>query len=55
MLILSRLLTAFNAPIAGALFVLEKLVRKFEPRIALVALGASLRWNNTLKGTDADV
>jgi CIC family chloride channel protein len=31
----------FNAPIAGSLFVLEELVRKFEPRIAFVALGAS--------------
>ena len=33
--------TAFNAPIAGAIFVLEELVRRFEPRIAIVALGAS--------------
>jgi chloride channel protein, CIC family len=33
--------TAFNAPIAGAVFVLEELVQRFEPRIAIAALGAS--------------
>ena len=35
------LATAFNAPIAGAVFVLEELVQRFEPRIAIAALGAS--------------
>ena len=32
---------AFNAPIAGAIFVLEELVRRFEMRIAIAGLGAS--------------
>ncbi|MCB1704643.1 MAG: H(+)/Cl(-) exchange transporter ClcA [Halioglobus sp.] len=32
---------AFNAPIAGAVFVLEELVRRFDTRIAIAALGAS--------------
>ena len=36
------LATAFNAPAAGAIFVLEELVGRFDPRIALVALGASV-------------
>ncbi len=35
------LAAAFNAPIAGAIFVLEELVRRFETRIAVAALGAS--------------
>jgi CIC family chloride channel protein len=35
------LATAFNSPIAGAVFVLEELVRRFETRIAIAALGAS--------------
>jgi CIC family chloride channel protein len=35
------LATAFNAPIAGSIFVLEELVGRFEHRIAIAALGAS--------------
>jgi CIC family chloride channel protein len=35
------LATAFNSPIAGAVFVLEELLRKFELRISIAALGAS--------------
>src|SRR5262245_56863120 len=35
------LAAAFNAPIAGAVFVLEELVRRFELRIAIAALVAS--------------
>lgn len=35
------LATAFNAPIAGAVFVLEELVQRFEHRIAIAALGAA--------------
>jgi CIC family chloride channel protein len=35
------LATAFNSPIAGAVFVLEELLRRFETRTAIAALGAS--------------
>jgi len=35
------LATAFNAPTAGAVFVLEELVQKFEHRIAIAALASS--------------
>ena len=35
------LAVAFNAPMAGAVFVLEELVRRFDIRIAIAALGAS--------------
>src|SRR5262249_1577312 len=37
----ASLAAAFNAPMAGAVFVLEELVRRFELRIAMAALGAS--------------
>jgi CIC family chloride channel protein len=37
----SGLSTAFNAPGAGAIFVLEELVGRFDARIGLVALGTS--------------
>ena len=35
------LATAFNSPFSGAIFVLEELVRRFELRVAIAALGAS--------------
>ena len=37
----ASLAAAFNAPMAGAVFVLEELVRRFELRIAMAALAAS--------------
>ena len=36
------LATAFNAPLAGAIFVLEELYKRFETRIAIAALAASV-------------
>jgi chloride channel protein, CIC family len=35
------LATAFNAPMAGAVFVMEELVKRFETRVAIAALAAS--------------
>ena len=35
------LAAVFNAPIAGAVFVMEELIRRFETRIVIAALGAS--------------
>ena len=35
------LATAFNAPIAGAVFVLEELVRRFDTQVTITTLGAS--------------
>jgi CIC family chloride channel protein len=35
------LATAFNAPIGGAVFVLEELLKRFDPRLTIATLGAS--------------
>jgi hypothetical protein len=35
------LATAFNGPIAGGIFVLEELVRRFDTRIAIATFGVS--------------
>lgn len=35
------LATAFNAPVAGAVFVLEELLRRFDTRVTIATLGAS--------------
>jgi len=51
------LATAFNAPIAGAVFVLEELLQRFEHRIAMAALGAAasaITVSRLLTGNDHD-
>src|SRR5262249_54429316 len=51
------LATAFNSPIAGAVFVLEELVQRFEHRIAIAALAASttaIAVARVLLGSDPD-
>jgi chloride channel protein, CIC family len=49
--------TAFNAPIAGGVFVLEELVQRFEPRVgmtALAATGAAIGVSRALLGDAPD-
>jgi CIC family chloride channel protein len=48
---------AFDAPIAGSIFVLEELVRRFELRVKIAALGASattISMSRLLLGDAAD-
>jgi chloride channel protein, CIC family len=51
------LATAFNAPIAGSIFVLEELVKRFDTRITITTLGASasaIGVSRILLGQEAD-
>jgi CIC family chloride channel protein len=51
------LATAFNAPIAGSIFVLEELLKRFDTRITIATLGASasaIGVSRVLLGQDAD-
>ena len=48
------LATAFNAPLAGAAFVLEELVQAFDPRIAVAALAASATAIAVVRGALGD-
>ena len=49
--------TAFNAPVAGAVFVLEELVRRFDTRITVTTLcasGSAIAVARLLLGTQPD-